>query len=153
MFTALSLICILLWCSGWCRLGGLHSSLLIFSKLIWLIYLCMWLSNTLWLVALSLIVHSKVLVFYQYVLLHQKFDSALKGSWLLSIYTASWKMIPFRMSQIKTQFLVCYLLSKTFSTNSAITKRKYVSKLMKSQLRWVLFNIVGSQITSNALWK
>ena len=42
-------------------------------------------------------------------------------------------MIPFRMSQIKTQFLVCYLLSKTFSTNSAITKRKYVSKLMKSQ--------------------
>ena len=61
------------------------------------------------------------------------FVSALKGSWLLSICTASSKPFSFRMFQIKHGFLVCYLFGKTFLANSVAAKRKYVSKLMTSQ--------------------
>ena len=43
------------------------------------------------------------------------------------------KMFPFRMSRIKTWFLVCYLFGKSFCTNFAATKGKYVSKLMTKQ--------------------
>ena len=59
--------------------------------------------------------------------------SALKGTRLLSIWTASWKMFSFRISQTRTWFLVCDLFGKTFWANSGLTKRKYVSKLMTSQ--------------------
>ena len=47
-----------IWCSCQFRLGGLHYSLLIFSKLIWLTRLYIWLSNTLWLFAFFLLVHN-----------------------------------------------------------------------------------------------
>ena len=56
-FVSSSFLNLYIWCSCRCRLRGLYSSLLIFSKLIQLICLYMWLSNTLWLVALSSIVH------------------------------------------------------------------------------------------------
>ena len=56
-FVSSSSLNLYIWCSCQFRLGGLHSSLLTFSKLIWLTRLYMWLSNTLWLFAFFLLVH------------------------------------------------------------------------------------------------
>ena len=133
-FVSSSSLNLYIWCSCQFRLGGLHSSLLIFSKLIWLTRLYMWLST-----------HCDYLPF---------FVSALKGSWLLSICTASSKPFSFRMSHIKTCFLICYLLGKTFWTNSVAAKRKYVSKLMTSQperFLSCLLNYLNAHIFNNPI--
>ena len=61
------------------------------------------------------------------------FVSALKSIWPLSICTASSKIFSSRMSNIKTCFLICYLLGKTPRANSVAARRKYVSKLLTSQ--------------------
>ena len=73
-----------IWCSYQFRLGGLHSSLLIFSKLIWLMSLHVALKHT--------------------VISCPFFVSALKGTWLLSICTALWKCFLSQCRRIKYGF-------------------------------------------------
>ena len=128
-FVHSSFLNLYIWCSCQFRLGGLHSSLLIFSKLIWLMSLHVALKHT--------------------VISCPFFVSALKSIWLLSICTASSKMFSSRMSYIKTCFLICYLFGWA---NSVAAKRRYVSKLMTSQperFLSCLHNYVNAHILIN----
>ena len=80
------------------------------------------------------------------------FVTTLKSIWLLSICTTSSKMFSSRMSYIKTCFLICYLLGKTFRANSVAAKRRYVSKLLTSQperFLSCLHNYVNAHILHN----